>query len=149
MTGPVAGPATDSPAAPAATGLVARLIADRRVRYVAAGGIAAVVFYGTFSGTWLLFGGRVPYLAAVLVANIVTALVTYPIYRRSVFVSSGPYVTGFLRFYAVSLWSLAYNLVALPLLVEVLGVPVLIAQGIVIVTGPLINYQIHRLWAFK
>ena len=85
------------------------LFADRRVRYLMVGGVAAVVFYGVFSGGWLLLAGRVPYLAMVLVANIVTAVSTYPLYRRHVFASTGPWLRGFLRFYAVCFGSLVFT----------------------------------------
>ena len=125
------------------------LLADRRVRYLMVGGVAAVVFYGVFSGGWLLLAGRVPYLAMVLLANIATAVSTYPLYRRHVFGSTGPWLRGFLRFYAVCFGSLVFNLVSLPLLVEVAHLPVLPAQAIVIVVTPLVNYQVNRCWTFR
>jgi putative flippase GtrA len=123
--------------------------ADRRVRYLLVGGVAAAVFYGVFSGGWVLLHGRVPYLVMVLVANLVTAVSTYPLYRRQVFASTGPWLRGFLRFYVVCFGSLVFNLVSLPLLVEVAHLPVLLAQAIVIVVIPLVNYQVNRCWTFR
>ena len=41
------------------------------------------------------------------------------------------------------------TLLGLPLLVEVFNVPVLIAQAILIVAAPMINYQLSKLWAFR
>lgn len=128
---------------------ILRLVADRRIRYLFAGGIAAAVFYGTFAGTWLLMRDQVPYLVVVLFASIVTALATYPIYRVVVFNAFGPWLSGFFRFYAVSLWGLGFNLVALPFLVEIVHLHVLISQAIVILAGPLISYQLHRRWTFR
>lgn len=128
---------------------VAALFADRRIRYLLVGGVAAAVFYGAFSAGWLLLHGRVPYLAMVLVANVVTAVSTYPLYRRHVFASTGPWLRGFLRFYVVCFGSLVFNLVSLPLLVEVAHLPVLLAQAIVIVVTPLVNYQVNRCWTFR
>ena len=125
------------------------LFADRRVRYLLVGGVAAVVFYGVFSGGWLLLHHRAPYLAMVLVANLVTAVTTYPLYRRHVFGADGPWLRGFLRFYVVCFGSLIFNLVSLPLLVEVAHLPVLLAQAIVIVVTPLVNYQVNRCWTFR
>jgi putative flippase GtrA len=122
--------------------------ADRRIRYLMVGGVAAVVFYGVFSAGWLLLAGRVPYLGMVLVANIVTAVSTYPLYRRKVFAATG-WLRGFLRFYVVCFGSLVFNLVSLPLLVEAAHVPVLLAQAIVIVVTPLVNYQVNRCWTFR
>jgi putative flippase GtrA len=128
---------------------ILRLLADRRIRYLFTGGIAAAVFYGTFAGTWLLLRDQVPYLLVVLFGSIVTALTTYPIYRFAVFNSTGPWLSGFFRFYTVSLWGLGFNFAALPFLVEIVHLHVLIAQAIVILAGPLINYQLHRRWTFR
>ncbi len=129
--------------------LVLGLIADRRIRYLFVGGIAATVFYGTFAATWLLLGRWIPYLVIVLFGSVVTALTSYPIYRHLVFGTAAPLIAGFLRFYVVSLWGLGFNLAALPFLVEIVRLNVLISQAIVICAGPLINYQLHRHWTFR
>lgn len=129
--------------------LLARVLADRRVRYLLVGGVSAGTYYLIFTIGWLTVAERVPYLVMALIANVCTAILTYPLYYREVFRHTGPWLTGFLRFYATCLWALTYVLVGLPLLVEVVGMHVLIAQAIIIVTSPLINYQIHRFWAFR
>jgi putative flippase GtrA len=97
---------------------------------------------------WLVTD-RVPYLLIVVLAGTVAALSTYPLYRFAVFGASIPFVAGFFKFYTVTLWGLAYNFAALPFLVEIVGINVLISQAIVICTGPLINYQLHRFWTFR
>ncbi|HYN94417.1 MAG TPA: GtrA family protein [Pilimelia sp.] len=142
----------DRPAATAARpgrAAVRALLNDRRVRYVLAGGVSSACYYGLFAAGWLLPAGRVPYLLVALAANVVTAVLTYPLYRRAVFRRTGPALAGFWRFYATCLWALAFTLAGLPLLVEVAGLPVLPAQALVIVAAPLLNYQIHRFWAFR
>jgi putative flippase GtrA len=58
-------------------------------------------------------------------------------------------IAGFLRFYVVCVWAMVFNLGGLWLLVDVVRLHVLIAQAIVIVLGPLMNYQASRLWAFR
>ena len=115
------------------------------VRYVLTGGAATAVYYAVFAAGWLV---GVPYLAMAVLANWITAVVTFPLYRRGVFRSSGPWVPAFLRFYAVCLWSLGVNLVGLPLLIEVARLPVLFAQLLVIVVVPLVNYQVNKYWTF-
>ena len=124
------------------------IAADRRVRYVVAGGCASVVYYVAFTLGWLAVPA-VPYLVTALFANFVTAVVMYPVQRLYVFRTGGPWLAGFLRFYVLCLGAVAIMLVGLPLLVEVVGLHVLVAQAIVIVGSPLINYQMGRLWAFK
>ena len=133
---------------PAADGL-RRLAGDRRVRYLFAGGAAAVLYYAAFAVGWSTLGGHLPYLAVALLANLVTALPTYQIYRDLVFRVTGPWCRGFLKFYVLCLGSLACVTGGLPLLVEVAGMPVLVAQAVVILGSPLVNYQLGRLWAFR
>jgi GtrA-like protein len=91
----------------------------------------------------------VPYLAVALLANLVTAVPTYQIQRRLVFRATGPWWPGFRRFYVLCLGSLACVTIGLPLLVEIGGLPVLLAQALVIGGSPLVNYQLARLWAFR
>jgi putative flippase GtrA len=128
---------------------VRKIMGDRRVRYLFAGGVAAVVFYGTFAAGWLLSGGRIPYLLMAVVANGVTAIVTYPLYRTVVFRAGGPWLAGFARFYVICFGSLVFNLVGLPALVEIGHLPVLLAQAILVVLVPLVNYQLNRYWTFR
>jgi putative flippase GtrA len=134
---------------PARRHIIRALIDDQRVRYLATGGITAVVYYAIFSAGWLLLDGRIPYLLMAVIANMATAVLTYPIYRVAVFRASGPWLSGFARFYAVFVWGLVFSLGGLPLLVEVLHVNVLVSQAIILVASPLINYQLHKLWAFR
>jgi putative flippase GtrA len=129
--------------------LLRTVINDQRVRYLATGGITAVVYYAIFSAGWLLLHGRIPYLAMAVIANLLTAVLTYPIYRVAVFRATGPWLSGFARFYAVFVWGLVLSLGGLPLLVEVVHLNVLVAQAIILVASPLINYQLHKLWAFR
>jgi putative flippase GtrA len=129
--------------------MIRRLLDDRRVRYVLAGGLAAAVYYLTFTAAWLVLPRQVPYLSLAVLTNFITAVVMYPIQRRLVFRVDGPWLPGFLRFYVLCLGALLIVLVGLPLLVEVAGLHVLLAQAIVIGGSPLINYQVSRLWAFR
>lgn len=125
------------------------LLADRRVRYLLAGGFAAALYYAVFTLAWLGLHGRVPYLVVAVAANLTTALPTYQVYRGLVFRSDGPWWGGFGRFYLLSLGSLLSITVGMPVLVEVAHLPVLLAQALVIVGSPLVNYQLGRRWAFR
>jgi len=128
---------------------VSRLAGDRRVRYLCAGGAAAVMYDGAFTAGWTSLHRWLPYLLVALLANLITAVPTYQIYRRLVFRVDGSWWRGLARFSVMSLGSLLVITVGLPLLVEVAHVPVLPAQAIVIVGSPLVNYQLARLWAFR
>ena len=129
--------------------VVRGLLADRRVRYVLAGGLSSAVYYGAFTGLWLGGRERIPYLLVAVVANLFTAVVGYPVNRLVVFRAAGPWLAGFLRFYALSVWALLFTLGGLPLLVEVGRLNVLPAQAIVIAVAAVLNYQISRRWVFR
>jgi putative flippase GtrA len=127
----------------------ARVVSDQRVRFLLAGAAGAALYYLLFSLGWLAFGARVPYPLLAVATGTACAALTYPLYRHLVFRASGPSLRGFWRFYAVCLWSLAVNLAGLSVLVETVGLPVLLAQALVVVGGPVVNYQISRVWAFR
>src|SRR5687767_13252035 len=73
-------------------GIVQTLIDDQRIRYLFTGGITAGVYYLIFSAGWLLSSGRIPYLLMAVIANLGTAVLTYPIYRVAVFRAGGGWV---------------------------------------------------------
>lgn len=129
--------------------MIARLVGDQRVRYLFAGSVSAVVYYTFFSAGWFTVSQWVPYLVIAIASNVLTAIVTYPLYRRVVFRATGPLLAGFLRFYVVCLWALVFGIFGLSFLVEVVGMHPLVAQAIVIAVGPVTNYQAGKLWAFR
>ena len=129
--------------------MLVRVAADQRVRYLVAGGFGALLYYVLFGVSWLTWGYAVPYLLIAVATSTICAVVTYPVYRLLVFRAGGPVLPEFLRFYLLCIGALAFNLGGLSALVEVVGLPVLAAQAIVVVAGPLINYQLGRLWAFR
>jgi putative flippase GtrA len=129
--------------------VIRRLIGLQWVRYLIAGGLSAVVYYGLFAAGWLAVSRWVPYLLIAVLANLATSIATYPVYRTLVFRWTGPVLAGFLRWYAVCVWALAFGLGGLWTLVEVAGLHPLLAQAIIIVAGPVINYQFGKLWAFR
>ncbi|MER7006896.1 GtrA family protein [Dactylosporangium sp. NPDC000555] len=126
-----------------------KLLTDRRVRYVAVGGVSSAVYYALFAAIYLTTRHHLHYLAVPVLANLGCAIVTYPLQRRWVFRATGPVVAGFLKFYVICLWALVFTYAGLPLLVELAGVPVLAAQALLIVAAPLINYQLSKFWAFR
>jgi putative flippase GtrA len=131
------------------TAVIARVVADQRVRFLLAGAAGAALYYLLFSLGWLACGARVPYPLLALATGTACAVLTYPLYRHLVFRATGPSLRGFWRFYVVCLWSLAVSLGGLSVLVEAVGLHVLLAQALVVVGGPVVNYQVSRLWAFR
>jgi putative flippase GtrA len=129
--------------------VVRRLGADRRVRYLAAGGFSAALYYAVFAAGWLTLSRWISYLLLAVLTGTFCAVVTYPVYRGLVFRTGGPVLAGFLRFYVLCMWSLLFGIGGLWILVELAGLHVLVAQAVMMLLGPLINYQAGRLWAFR
>ena len=125
------------------------MLRDRRVRYLAAGAVSAAAYYILFTIGWLAGGGAIPYLVCAPLAHLFGAILTYQLYRRMVWQAPEQGLRGFLKFYAVGLGGLALTLVGLPVLIEWVGLPVLLAQAIIVFVNPLINYQLMRFWAFR
>ena len=90
-----------------------------------------------------------PYLVVTAAANLSTALIMYPAYRGFVFGSTTGWLRGFAKFYTVYLLGLACSLLGMPLLIELLHLPVLLAQAVVIAAVPVISYLLHRTWTFR
>ncbi len=131
-----------------ASELTAKAVGDHRVRYLLVGAGTNVVYFGLFWLGWHLLEGTVPYLGVTAMANLCTALLAYPVNRTFVFESKTTWLRGFWKFYTVYLVGLAASLVGMPLLIEVAGVPVLLAQAVMIVLIPIMSYLLHRFWTF-
>ena len=97
-------------------------------RYVVVGAFNTAFGYGLFAGLELLVGDRVPYLVVLVVAHVVSVLEAFLLHKLVVFRVRGRWWQDLARFWSVYLVALALNLVALPFLVEVVGMPVLLAR---------------------
>ena len=88
--------------------------------------------FGLFAALEITFGDAIPYLYLLVVAHLVSVLEAYLLQRMLVFRVQGHWWRDLARFWSVYLVALGLNLLALPLLVEVLGLPVLTAQALVL-----------------
>jgi len=126
-----------------------RVLGSEGLRFVVVGGINTVFGFGVFAGLQLSFGERVHYLAILVVAQVIAVLEAYVLQRWLVFRAHGRWWRDLVRFSSVYMVSLGVNLVALPLLVEILRVPVVPAQGLVMLGTALGTYAAHRTFTFR
>ena len=119
------------------------------LRYLLVGGFNTVFGYGLFALLLLLFGDEVHYLVILVAATIVAVLMAFVGYRYIVFRVRGSIVRDFARFSVVYAVALAVNAVALPLLVEAVGVPVLLAQAVVVTGTVIASFFAHRSFSFR
>ncbi|MFC7649847.1 GtrA family protein [Streptosporangium lutulentum] len=115
-----------------------------------ASAMTAVVYYCLLGLGLVVAKDAVPYLFLVVACHLITVVIVYPWYRLVVFPTSGTsWIVGYLRFYAVGLSFLGASLAGLPLLVELAGIPLMMAQGLIIIASPPLSYAAHRAWTFR
>jgi len=128
--------------------LVARLLADRRVRFLMVGGFNVVQGVGWFALLhWLLPG--VDYLATLMISYVPAILIGFWLYRTFVFMAQGQVLLDLARFTMVQAAALAVNAVSLAFFHEVVRLPVVLAQACSIVVIIVFNYVGHLYFSFR
>ena len=133
-------------------GPVARMRALLKIEVVRFGlvGVVNTAFgYGLFITLQLTIGTHVHYLVILGISYIVGVLEAYVLQRWLVFRVQGRWWRDLLRFWSVYLVSLGFNAAALPLLVEVVHIPVIPAQGVILLVSALGTYVAHRSFTFR
>jgi putative flippase GtrA len=127
-----------------------RLVRDQRVAFLLVGGMNTAV--GTLWFVlflWLFPRGTAGYLGALLSAYTAAVLCAFVLYRRFVFRVTGHVFRDLVRFALVNLSTLGFNFVTLPLLVEVLGWPVLPSQFAITGVTVVYSWFAHRGFSFR
>ena len=112
-------------------GWLLRIVRDQRVAFLMVGGINTVVGFLCFAGFLALLGQQ-RYLLALVFAHVVAVLIAFVLYRFVVFRVRGHVLADLWRFETVYLSALAVNFVLLPLLVEFVHLPALLAQALIV-----------------
>ncbi|MEV0408808.1 GtrA family protein [Actinoallomurus sp. NPDC050550] len=108
------------------------------------------MYYALLGLGLLVANNAVPYLLLIVIGHFGTTMIVYPLYRLIVFKVSGEgWLSGYLRFYAVGLSFLGASVIGLPLLVEFAGLPLMMAQALIILLSPPLSYAINRTWTFR
>ncbi len=123
-------------------------ILRQSLRFLASGGVAASIGLSTFAFLQVMWPTQVPYMAAWLISTVISLTVGFILQRRFVFNVRGQISLDFIRFVAVSATSLAFNAVALPLLVSYLGANPLGSQIAITGAVALYNFVAHRTFSF-
>lgn len=127
------------------------IVRDERMRFLIVGAFNTVLGYGLFVlFEWLLDGER-SYLVSLYLSYAIAIAVAFALHRRITFRVRGRegVLFSFVRFVGVYLVTLAINTVALPVLVEWVGLNPLLAQAIVVVVTTVISYLGHKFFSFR
>lgn len=146
-------PLSSTPSIPSvpvrAPGVLRRALDRRSVRFVLVGGVNTLFSFGVFAALQVTVGEHVHYLVILAVSHVVGVLEAYVLQRRLVFRVSGHWWRDLAKFWSVYLVALGVNAVALPALVEILGVPVLPAQAAVMLGTAVGTFVVHRAFTFR
>ena len=128
-----------------------RLLRDQRVAFLLVGGVNTLLGFGLYSAftLWVFHDVYLGYTLSLIVSYAIAITVAFVLYRRFVFRVTGHVVRDFVRFVAVYAVSIAINLVALPILVEFVGVPPILAQAIILVITTVVSFVGHRSFSFR
>lgn len=122
---------------------------QRGLRYVLVGGWNTAFGFGMFVALHALLIAHVHYLAILVLSTTIAVLNAFVCYRLLVFKVTGTPSADLARFSVVYLVALAANLALLPLLVEVVGLTVLLAQGVVVAGTVVASFFAHSRFSFR
>ena len=130
--------------------LISRLYQDQRIRFLAVGGFNTVLGYVLFVALDNLVFEHIPfgYLLSLIVSYAITIGLAFILYRRFVFKVRGRVFGDLIRFIGVYAIAIGINVLALPLLVEVVRLPPFLAQAIIIVITTLVSFFGHKKVSF-
>ena len=119
------------------------------VRFVLAGAVNTAFAVVVFVSLDLLLRHLVGYLVILLLAHVVGVLEAYVVYRRTVFQVRGHVLRDLARFESVYLVALGVNAALLPLLVEVVGLPVIASQVLIVAVTAMVSFVGHKHFSFR
>lgn len=117
--------------------------------FVMIGVINTLIGFCFFIGLELILGPHAGYLVVLLLAHVASVACAFVLYRRMVFRVRGHVWRDLVRFESVYLTALATNFALLPILVEIGGVAVIIAQSVIVVFGAAISFFGHKHFSFR
>jgi len=118
------------------------------VRFVLVGAFNTAFGYLAFAALELGFP-QIPYLIVLVVSREISVVGAFVAYRWLVYKVKGNVIRDFARFWLVYVGALVLNLLALPLLVEVMGLGVLAAQTVTVGLTAVASCVGHGRYSFR
>jgi len=128
---------------------VPAVLRDERIRFLVVGAVNTLVGYGLFVLFEISFGHLIGYLGSLYASYAVATTLAFVLHRRFTFRARGSIALDFVRFQIVYVVALAVNTVALPVLVELVGLEPVVAQACVVVVTTILSYVGHKFFSFR
>lgn len=122
---------------------------EQGVRYLLVGLWNTIFGYGFFAALEIIVGEAVPYMAILVIAQVVSTFMAYILYRYVVFKVRGHFWRDLVRFSLVYAAAFAVNLVLLPVMVSGLGWNVLLSQALIVAGTVIASFFAHRSFSFR
>ena len=117
------------------------------MRYAVVGVIGTAIHFGVLAV--LVELAALDAVLASAAGFLVTLMVSYVLNHRWTFESSAPHGATFGRYAAVSLLGLGLNSMIMYLAVNIFGLWYILAQALVVIVVPAVNYTLNRSWTFR
>jgi putative flippase GtrA len=122
---------------------------DERVAFVGVGAFNTLVGATLFVVLELTVGHVVGYMVVLLIAHVLSVLCAFILHRRLVFRVTGNVLVDLVRFEMVYLGGLGINAILLPVLVEVVQLPVILSQFLIVSVTALVSFLGHKHFSFR
>lgn len=116
------------------------------IRFAVVGATVQLIYLGSLIA---LLAMSIHYVPALLVAQVIAIAFAFPTYRVHVFEGTGPWRSQLVRFAGIWWSGAAASLVGVPLLVEFLRLPPVLAQVIVVVCVAALTFVAHQRLTFR
>jgi putative flippase GtrA len=120
-----------------------------KIRYLVVGVWNTVFSYLSFAVLYFLFSPRLHYLVLLAISNLMSITNAYAGYKIFVFRTRGNYIREYFRFYVVYGAAIAINFVLLPVCVELLKIPPLVAAALLTAFTVASSYLGHKHFSFR
>lgn len=129
--------------------MIQKIWLNEKIRYILIGGYNTVVGYSVFAVLWMLWGQSLHYIVILTLSHIIAVTNAYFGYRILVFRKKGDGWQDFFRFNMVYVGAFVFNVLALPILIEVGNFHPLVAQGVLVMMTTVMSYLLHRRFSFR
>lgn len=122
---------------------------EEKIWYVIAGGWNTLIGYLVFAILYYFLSHKIHYLIILVFSYIVSITNAYVSYKYLVFKTKGNYLREYLRFYLVYGTSFLVNIALMMVIVELIHINPVIAQGIILFFTTMIAYVGHKRYSFN
>ena len=126
-----------------------KFLNNEKIRYLLVGGYNTAFGYILFVLLLIIFNSRAHYLILLIISHVVSVTNAFLAYKFLVFKTQEPWLPEFFKFNMVYLGTLLINLIALPIMVNLLTIRPIVAQAWFVVITVLISYLGHKRFSFK